>query len=275
MEELLANATTADQLPQTLLAGLLLGGGVLAALVLAKHHRRNPPDRARLTEQMAARSWDTPQVVMLLGSLFSLYFLASFSGLFLPEEQIPLVQLLMTITIYSAIMGIVILINRRHGSGGFGLSRRRIRSILIVPVFYLALMPLLMLLTKGYHLILEHLFHMEIELQDMAQVITQDLSWLKVGYMLTAILIAPVYEELIFRGIVFPYFVKRIGLVKGAVLVSLLFAGMHYHIPSLVPLLVLSIALCLAYWRTGSLWVTMGMHIIFNAVSILALNMVR
>ena len=49
---------------------------------------------------------------------------------------------------------------------------------------------------------------------------------------------------------------------------------MHFHLPSFAALFLLSGALCLAYWRTGSLWVSIGMHTIFNAVSILALNII-
>ena len=139
-------------------------------------------------------------------------------------------------------------------------------------MFYLALLPFLILITKAYHLLLQHVFGMEIELQNVAQAIQQELSWLQFLYSLSALFIAPVYEELIFRGLLFPYVVKRGGLAAGIILVSGIFAAMHYHGPSFVPLFLLSATLCLAYWRTGSLWVCIVMHMIFNAVTIFALH---
>ncbi len=68
------------------------------------------------------------------------------------------------------------------------------------------------------------------------------------------------------------YFVKRAGMSVAVIVVSVLFALMHFHLPSFVPLFMLSAILCLTYWRTSSLWTSIGVHMIFNAVSILALN---
>ena len=92
--------------------------------------------------------------------------------------------------------------------------------------------------------------------------------------MLPTSALDPLYEEVLFRGVLFPYLTKRAGLAGGTLLVSALFALLHFHLPSMAPLFLLSIALCLAYWRTGSLWVNIGIHAIFNATSILALNIV-
>ena len=151
---------------------------------------------------------------------------------------------------------------------------RQLKKLFIAPVLYLAFIPFLMLISKGYHLLLEYAFGTELELQEIAQVVAQELSWLEIAYMVMAIIIAPLFEELVFRGIAFPYLVKRVGVAGGTALVSLVFALIHSHLPSFVPLFMVSSVLCLAYWRTGSLWVSIGMHTLFNAISILALNMV-
>jgi len=277
MEELLANAEPEAQLLYTIINWSLLGGGLVVAVFLTIYHRRKPPNRQALTREIANRSWSTLQVGILLGTLFLLYFLASFVGLFFYEEQIPVVQLAITFVIYTVIVAIIALINRRRGGSwksSDGLGFRQMKLLLISPVLYLAFIPFLLLISKGYHLLLEYGFGMELELQDVAQVVTQELSWLEIAYMVMAIVVAPLFEELLFRGIAFPYLVKRMGLAGGTLIVSLLFAVMHFHLPSFVPLFLLSSALCLAYWRTGSLWVNIGMHTIFNTVSILALNIV-
>lgn len=77
-----------------------------------------------------------------------------------------------------------------------------------------------------------------------------------------------------FRGILFPFLVQRVGLKWGIVAVSALFAVIHLHVPSMLALFLLSAGLCVAYWRTGSLWVSIGMHAIFNGVTILLLKLV-
>ena len=58
-----------------------------------------PPDPATLTERLSGRAWETFQVGIVLGALFLLYFLASFTGLFFYEEQLPLARLVVTFLI--------------------------------------------------------------------------------------------------------------------------------------------------------------------------------
>lgn len=277
MEELLANADPSIQLLYTIIERTLLCGGLIVAFHLLRHHRNNPPDRQALTAQLAARAWSTPEMGMVLGILLLPYLLASFSGLLFYEEQIPLVRLCITLLIYALVATLVAVINHRRGGSwaeSCGMGLRNLKKLALPPVFYLAVIPFLMLATKIYHLFLQHVFGMEVELQEVAKAITEQPSWLQMLYILAAVFAAPLYEELIFRGLLFPYLVKRTGLAGAVVAVSLLFALMHFHLPSFVPLFLLSCALCLAYWRTGSLWVSIGIHTIFNAVSILALNMV-
>ena len=230
---------------------------------------------AKLTRALAARSWETPQLGILLSALILLFFVASFTGLLFYEEQIPLAKIIITLLIYSMLIALVAGMNRKQSDRwrlNCGMGRNHAKEILLGPVLYLAIIPFLMLATAGYHFLLEHLFGLEIELQEVAQTMMQELSWVEGLYILTAIFVAPVYEEVMFRGIVFPYLAKRIGPLKGALMVSLLFALMHFHLPSFVPLFLLSAVLCWTYWRTRSLWAGIGLHAVFNTVSILALN---
>jgi membrane protease YdiL (CAAX protease family) len=275
VDELLTNAESGSPLLPILFEWILIFAGFIAALFLVLYHRRHPPDRQTLTAQLASRSWNTKQLALVFGVLILLCVLASFSGLLFYEDQIPLAQLMITLSIYMVIMVLFYCINRKRKgtwTSGYGMGSDHLKKISLAPILYLAMLPFLLLITKAYHLLLQHVFGMEIELQDAAQVIQQDSSWLQMLYGITAVCIAPVYEELLFRGLLFPYLVKRGGLAAGTLVVSGVFAAMHYHEPSLVPLFLLSSMLCLAYWRTGSLWVCIVIHMIFNAVTILALS---
>ena len=97
-------------------------------------------------------------------------------------------------------------------------------------------------------------------------------GWLYYYLILLAVVVAPISEELLFRGIALPALGRRIGLGAAVVLHSILFALMHYHVPSLVPLFVLSIMLSLAYIYTENIIVPIVAHMIFNAVSLMVLT---
>jgi hypothetical protein len=82
------------------------------------------------------------------------------------------------------------------------------------------------------------------------------------------LVVAPVVEELLFRGVLLPAVNRLVGARPAIVIVSLLFALVHGHWPSMVPLFMLSTALCLAYIYRGSLMTSIVMHASFNALTI-------
>lgn len=83
-----------------------------------------------------------------------------------------------------------------------------------------------------------------------------------------AVVVAPVFEEFLFRGYLYGVMRRYLGVAGGIVLNSALFAGIHLHVPSLAPLFLFAVCLSLAYERTGSLLVPMTMHALFNALSV-------
>ena len=86
-----------------------------------------------------------------------------------------------------------------------------------------------------------------------------------------AVIMAPVAEEIIFRGYFYGVIRKYGGRLPALLTSSLLFAAIHVHLPSLLGLGVLAIILCLVYERTGSLWASITMHAAFNASTIIVL----
>lgn len=89
--------------------------------------------------------------------------------------------------------------------------------------------------------------------------------------MVMAIIVAPVAEEVIFRGYLYPIGKRYAGPFFAMVLTSLLFAALHGHAASLPALFTLAMCLGLAYEKTGTLLVPMIMHAVFNAVSVAAI----
>ena len=84
---------------------------------------------------------------------------------------------------------------------------------------------------------------------------------------LTAVLLAPLFEEVIFRGVLLPVLARRVGFSAGALLNGLLFAMAHISIGELIPLTVLGTGLALVRLRSGRLLPCVLMHAIWNAVT--------
>ena len=84
-------------------------------------------------------------------------------------------------------------------------------------------------------------------------------------------MIAPVAEEFIFRGILYP-FIKQLGWPKLALFgVSFLFALIHVNAPTFVPLFVFALALTWLYERTDRLIAPILAHGLFNGANLIIL----
>jgi membrane protease YdiL (CAAX protease family) len=91
----------------------------------------------------------------------------------------------------------------------------------------------------------------------------------RIPIILLAVVVAPVAEELAFRGYLYGVIKRYFGAVPALVLSGILFALIHLNLPSFFPLLVLASAFALAYELSGSLLVPMTMHALFNALSLI------
>jgi membrane protease YdiL (CAAX protease family) len=83
--------------------------------------------------------------------------------------------------------------------------------------------------------------------------------------------LAPVGEETLFRGILYPT-IKQAGFPKLALWsTSLAFAAIHLNVETFVPLLVLALLLTLLYEKTSNLLAPITAHAVFNAVQFASL----
>lgn len=93
----------------------------------------------------------------------------------------------------------------------------------------------------------------------------------RLAIMVMAVVVAPVAEEVIFRGYLYPVGKRYVGPFLSLGASSLIFAALHGHSASVPALFTLAVCLGLAYEKTGSLLVPMVMHAVFNAVSVAAI----
>ncbi len=88
----------------------------------------------------------------------------------------------------------------------------------------------------------------------------------------SAIIIAPIGEELLFRGFLYPSLKPFLGKGGAIALSATLFGVFHMSLLQTPILIVFGVILALAYERARSLWLPILLHAIFNTVSILTIT---
>lgn len=83
-------------------------------------------------------------------------------------------------------------------------------------------------------------------------------------------LVAPVTEELLFRGLFLPAFAVRYGVMGGFVFSSALFAAFHGNLWQAPSAFVAGLYLAWLAWSTGSVVVPMVAHALFNAFPVVS-----
>jgi membrane protease YdiL (CAAX protease family) len=82
--------------------------------------------------------------------------------------------------------------------------------------------------------------------------------------------IAPIGEEMLFRGYIFPALAKWRGWLLGAAITGVLFGAVHVGsapVVYLVPLAVFGFLLCALYRQTGSLYPCIATHCLNNSIA--------
>lgn len=131
--------------------------------------------------------------------------------------------------------------------------------------------PVLFLSDWIRHIWLEPLFG-EIKEQEVVDSMKSSSGLgLKTGMIISACLVAPLVEEVVFRGYIYGVLKQFTHPLFATLTASALFAAVHLNLPALVPLWIFAIILTLAYELSGSLWVPIGIHAGFNTISVVAL----
>lgn len=267
--------------PGTIAAGLffllLVCAGVAAGIGLALHWIKRPVRLPELAGRLSARALPWQMVLIFFGIVIAFYLLASWLYLLMfPNSGIePKTVIFQTLFFHLPVLGLLGLLFHIAGvqwSELFGIHRKTAPALMGLSfIYYLAALPLLWFYSALYQVLL-HQFGCDFYMQDIAQVLLAPAPWLmRTGLFVIAIIVAPVFEEIVFRGILLPFMVRRTGFWPGILLVSVVFGGMHFHLPSFFPLFLLSAMFSLAYARTQSLLVPIGMHVLFNGVTVILL----
>jgi membrane protease YdiL (CAAX protease family) len=159
---------------------------------------------------------------------------------------------------------------------GFGLVNRPRQAILLGLLAALIFLPIGWGLQQASVVVMTHLPHFKLEPKEQLPVhaLRVSMSWggrLSLGA--AAVLLAPVTEEMLFRGILYPA-IKRFGYPRLALWsTSLLFAAIHMNAVTFVPLATLALILTALYEWTDNLLAPIAAHVLFNALNFAMLLM--
>lgn len=150
------------------------------------------------------------------------------------------------------------------GLGSMGFTRALGRSLLCLGAAY----PLLVLVQAMVYGVAGG----EMSPQDVVEFLRNaETPRDRLAVLAMAVVVAPVAEEMIFRGYLYPVGKKYFGAFVSMAATGLLFAVLHGHTGSIPALFTLAMCLGLAYEKSGTLLVPMIMHAVFNAVSVTAI----
>lgn len=87
-----------------------------------------------------------------------------------------------------------------------------------------------------------------------------------------AVVVAPLFEEFLFRGIIYSQLSQSFGPWKAAFISAFLFAVVHVDIMATLPLFLLGVMFARLYEKTGTIWASFLCHLLWNLGTVLVLS---
>ena len=255
-------------------SGVLLFASWLLKTSLGRHALRHTPVR---------RNALTPAfllVLLLVWQVLPSLLIWTLAGLTttLPEWQAWIVRnSVMCLASLLTILLILVVVWRTfvRGIKGFGLSVRRLHIDLAQSVVVLfTLLPLVLAAIALTTYVGQQVDGPEYQMkqhEELGVLIKYPQVISRLLVLLLAVVVAPLVEEMLFRGILQSMLRSYIDwpwLVIGAC--SVLFAAVHPDMAHWPALFVLSMGIGYAYEKSGSLWQAIFVHALFNGYSVLS-----
>jgi membrane protease YdiL (CAAX protease family) len=145
-----------------------------------------------------------------------------------------------------------------------GQAWRSVRTAVGVTVLFL---PVALALSWASAEVMRH-FLVEPEAQQAVQAVREAVGLTDVVLMgLMAVVVAPLAEEVLFRGLLYPALRPRWGGSFACLATSLMFGAIHFNAMSFVPLTLFAVVLVMLYEGTGTLLAPMTAHALFNGIN--------
>ncbi|MEY3895408.1 MAG: hypothetical protein RLZZ214_927 [Verrucomicrobiota bacterium] len=112
--------------------------------------------------------------------------------------------------------------------------------------------------------------------QDTVKLLQESSDPLILGLMgFAAVVAAPLCEEIVFRGYLYPVAKKFSGPWVAGICSAMVFAAAHGSLAALLPLFIFGCVLVFLYEKTGSIWAPVAVHCCFNGATVITQVIVR
>ena len=182
-----------------------------------------------------------------------------------------ILDLLLNVILISLVIVMVQWVGRRNFVTLFGFDRLRPAALAIWTVLgSLTAIPVVVLVSMRMPDLIEGWFGTEAAEQAAVMNIRESSDPVfKALLIFNAVLIAPVVEEIVFRGYFYGVMKRHTSAMFAAFTTAAIFAAAHQNLLALIPLFGLALIFTLFYEASRSLWVPIGMHAAFNATNVI------
>ena len=104
--------------------------------------------------------------------------------------------------------------------------------------------------------------------QAIQSLLSSDNLFLFVIHSLLIVILAPITEEIFFRGFIYPYCKRKLDAKGGMLISGLIFAVAHFNFWIFIPTFIGGVILAFIYERTNSLYPAMIAHSTWNGIVI-------
>jgi len=220
---------------------------------------------------LESRSWKISSITIIM-TIILMFVCLSF---LVPIKDSITFQMLSFCLFGLIISTLILWINYKKEKLSFGLSIKNLKYVIWTPLIYLITIILLLFVGLLNQYLLTNFFDVEIKPQDILEKFKELENSFEISiFVIGSAVIAPIYEELLFRGIIFPKLIQKTNFTIALLLSSLIFAVLHFHLSALLPLFVLSIILSITYLYTSTIWASISLHALFNLISIIAVKFI-
>jgi hypothetical protein len=180
-----------------------------------------------------------------------------------------------TVSFHAAALGVVHVVLREAGWGwraAFGLGEGRGWRVLgLGAMVGLMALPMAWLASWATAETMR-VFFLEPAPQAVVATLQETQEWWAYGIMgLLAVTVAPAAEEVLFRGLLYPFLKQHLRLGTAVGLSALVFGMIHLNLMSLPSLVLLAVVLTWLYEVTGNLLAPVAAHAVFNLANLLLL----
>ena len=221
---------------------------------------------------LESRSWKISSITIIM-TIILMFICLSF---LIPTKDSITFQMLSFCLFGLIISTLILWINYQKEKLSFGLSIENLKKCIIwAPLLCLFTYISVLIVGLLNHYLLTYFFDIEIKPQEILEKFKELENSFEISiFVIGSAVVAPIYEELLFRGIIFPKLIQKTNFTIALLLSSLIFAVLHFHLSALLPLFVLSIILSITYLYTSTIWASISLHALFNLISIIAVKFI-